>query len=134
MFCRELAAQVRGVEDRIVQRGAGVTFIGNGNVVMANAFKEDFNVTSPLYTDPSLKVYGLAGMQRGLGSLWKAAKNAPRALAGGHLQGLRRGDGRQQGGVLVVSMSGDLLFEQRSEAAGDHPDLEQVIGALSQAG
>src|SRR6187397_2846565 len=102
MFCRELAAQLRGVEGRIREKGATVTFIGNGSVAMANAFKEDFHVTSPLYTDPSLEVYALAGMKRGMGSLWKAAKNAPRALKAGHLQGLTKGDALQQGGVLVV--------------------------------
>ena len=87
MFCRELAAQVRGVTPDIEKKGARVVFIGNGTPFMAQAFKEDFGVTSALYTDPTLAVYEAAGMKRGMGSLWKTLKRAAGTLSEGHLQG-----------------------------------------------
>lgn len=107
-----------------------MTFIGNGSVAMANAFKQDFDVRSALYTDPTLEVYARAGMRRGITSVWKAAKNLPRALRAGHIQGLTKGDALQQGGVLVVDGEGAVVFRHNSDVAGDHPDLERVIDAI----
>ena len=127
MFCRELAAQVRGVTDRIEQKGARVIFIGNGTPAMATMFKEDFAVRSPLYTDPSLEVYEAAQLKRGLGSVLRAIKNVPRALTKGHMQGRTQGDALQQGGVLIVDTSGAIRYRYTSEVGGDHPDLEDVI-------
>ncbi len=130
MFCRELAAQVRGVTDRIEAKGAAVVFIGNGTPAMAAMFKEDFDVRSPLYTDPSLAVFKAAEMKRGLGKLWKSVFYAPRALAGGHLQGRTQGDAAQQGGVLVVDRQGEVLYRFASDAPGVHANLEDVIAAI----
>jgi hypothetical protein len=130
MFCRELAAQVRGVTDRIEQKGARVVFIGNGTPAMAGMFKEDFDVRSPLYTDPTLKVYQAADLKRGFGSILRTIKNAPRALAGGHFQGRTKGDPLQQGGVLVVDTKGEIRYRFASNEAGDHPNLEDVIAKL----
>jgi len=130
MFCRELAAQVRGVSDRIESKGAGVVFIGNGNATMAAAFKEDFDVRLPLYTDPSLEVYKAAQMHRGMGGIWKSIGYAPRALFSGHFQGRTQGDAMQQGGVLVVDPNGGVRYRFVSDAPGQHANLEEVIGAL----
>jgi peroxiredoxin len=130
MFCRELAAQVRGVTPEIERKGARVVFIGNGSPAMAQAFKEDFDVTSALYTDPSLEVYKAAGMKRGMGSLWKTMKRAAGALSEGHVQGRTQGDAFQQGGILVVDRTGDISYAHVSEHAGDHPELSEVVAAV----
>ncbi len=130
MFCRELAAQVRGVTPDIEKKGARVVFIGNGTPFMAQAFKEDFGVTSALYTDPTLAVYEAAGMKRGMGSLWKTLKRAAGTLSEGHLQGRTQGDAFQQGGVLVVDRSGDVMYAYVGQHAGDHPDLREVVAAV----
>jgi hypothetical protein len=39
----------------------------------------------------------------------------------------------QKGGVLVVSAGGRPVFFQRSEFAGDHARLEEILGALRDA-
>jgi hypothetical protein len=133
MFCRELAAQVRGVTDRIEAKGARVVFIGNGSPAMANAFKEDYDVGSPLYTDPTLAVYNAAGLKRGMGNVFKALANVPRALFKGHFQGRTQGDALQQGGVLVVDTEGRVRYRFTSETGGHHPDLEDVIARIPEA-
>jgi AhpC/TSA antioxidant enzyme len=118
---------VRGENDKIESKGARVVFIGNGTPTMAAAFREDFDVRSPLYTDPTLGVYKAAGLQRGFGSILKLLGNVPRALFKGHFQGLTKGDGPQQGGVLVIDAGGSVRYRFVSETAGHHPDLADVI-------
>jgi hypothetical protein len=130
MFCRELAAQVRGVQEQILARGAQVVFIGNGTPAMAAGFARDFDIRAPLFTDPTLEAYRAAGLPRGLGSLLKTAKNAARTLAAGHRQGPTRGDTFQQGGVLVIGPAGDLRYRFSSETSGDHPPMAEVLAAL----
>jgi AhpC/TSA antioxidant enzyme len=130
MFCRELAAQVRGVSDEIAKKGADVVFVGNGSPAMAKAFAEDFDVKSPLYTDPSLEAYKAASLQRGMGSIWSSIKKAPRALGGGFFQGLTKGDALQQGGIFVIGTDGSEVYRYASKFAGDHPELSDLIAAL----
>lgn len=115
---------------QIEERGARVVFVGNGSPMMASAFAEDFDVRSPLYTDPSLKVYEAVGLQRGMGSVWKTLKAAPRALKGGFVQGRTQGDAFQQGGILVVDREGRELYRYVSAFAGDHPSMDAVLGSL----
>ena len=97
---------------------------------MAKAFAEDFDVRSPLYTDPTLEAYRVAGLHRGMGSLWKTLKKAPRALGGGFIQGKTQGDSFQQGGIFVFDRGGRELYRYVSGFAGDHPPLDGVIAAL----
>lgn len=130
MFCRELAAGLRSEEPLIRAEGAELVFIGNGDARMARAFRDDFDVSSPLFTDPTLEVYKRAGMKYGLGSLWKTAKNAGRALASGHLQGLTRGTALQQGGVLVVDRGGRVLYDFSSDTAGELPPVAEILDSL----
>lgn len=106
-------------------------FVGNGSPAMASAFAEDFDVRSPLYTDPSLSVYAAVGLHRGVGSLWGTMKAAPRALKGGFVQGRTQGDAMQQGGVLVVDREGRELYRHVSAFAGDHPSMDAILAALA---
>jgi hypothetical protein len=104
-------------------------FIGNGSPLMAQDFREQFGIDAPLYVDPSLATYRALGLHA-KGSLLKAMKAVPRALLAGHTQGLVKGDAMQLGGVFVVAPGGRVLFEQRSETAGDHADPRAILDAL----
>jgi peroxiredoxin len=130
MFCREQAAQLHGEKKRIEDRGARLVFIGNGSPLMAQDFREQFAIEAPLYVDPSLVTYRALGLHA-KGSLLKAMKAVPRALLAGHTQGLVKGDAMQLGGVFVVAPGGRVLFEQRSETAGDHADPRAILAALA---
>jgi peroxiredoxin len=129
MFCREQAAQLHGENKQIEARGARLVFVGNGSTLMAQDFREQFAIQAPLYVDPSLATYRALGLHA-RGSLLKAMKAVPRALFAGHRQGLIKGDAMQLGGVFVVAQDGRVLFEQRSETAGDHADPRAILDAL----
>lgn len=101
---------------------------------MAQDFAEQFNVTVPLFTDPSRKSYELAGWRRPLGGailgLGKTVKASMRAMKGGFRQGRTQGDAFQLGGVLVIAQDGRVLMEHRDSAAGDHASLTTILAAL----
>jgi AhpC/TSA antioxidant enzyme len=107
--------------------------VGNGNRHFAQAFKDEREITCPLYVDTKLEAYRALEMKRGLastlGSL-KTWKNTIRAMKGGFRQGMTRGDAWQLGGVLVVLPGGVIAYRHLSEAAGDHPPLEKALQAL----
>jgi hypothetical protein len=135
MFCREQVAQLRRETKRIHETGAELVIVGNGAPHFAQAFREDLKLTTPLYTDPSLKSYAALGMKRGLGrTLGSLAtfRNAARALGAGHRQGAVQGDAWQLGGVLAVRPDGGILYRRLSDAAGDHPPVADVLAVLEQ--
>ena len=119
---------------RIHDCGGELHFVGNGNRQFAKAFKEELQISCPLYVDTKLEAYRALEMKRGLaqtlGSLatWK---NMARAMKSGFRQGMTRGDAWQLGGVLVVLPGGTLVFRHLSEAAGDHPQVAAILKALA---
>lgn len=115
--------------------GADLSVIGNGSPMFMDGFRETTGYHGPLYTDPSLAVYKAAGLKRGVSTLLsaRAAMAALGALKGGFRQGRTQGDATQQGGVLVVAPSGDVLFAQVSEYAGDNAPPEKILAALPRA-
>ena len=118
---------------KVRAHGGELHLVGNGNRHFAQAFKEELNIASPLYVDTKLRAYRALEMKRGLaftvGSLatWK---NMARAMKAGFRQGTTRGDAWQLGGVLVVLPGGIVAFRHSSQAAGDHPRVENVLSAL----
>lgn len=133
MFCREHVVQLhRRIQD-IRAAGAELVVIGNGAPHFIAGFREVTGYDGPLYTDPSLAAYRAARFKR---SAWrlvhpKAALHAARALSRGFLQGRTQGDAAQQGGVLVVRPSGEVVYRYASAMSGDHPDLDEVLAALA---
>lgn len=128
--------QLHRAIDRIHAAGAELHVIGNGAPMFIAGFRETAKYPGPIHTDPSLKVYDAAELVRGVASTFspRAGLNALRALKGGFRQGRTQGDPTQQGGVLVVAPSGDIKFHYISKVAGDHPDVDRVIGALTAPG
>ena len=65
--------------DEIRELGAELVAVGNGTVLHANWFIKDQRPDFPVYTDPSLKVYEAAGLQRGVlaGSLEAGVDRLP---------------------------------------------------------
>ncbi len=134
MFCREQVARLTERKAEIEARGATMAVIGNGTALMARDFAERFDVTVPLFTDPSRKSYEVAGWRRptasavlGLGTMLKAGV---RAMKGGFRQGKTQGDAFQLGGVLAIDPQGAVLFEHTDSAAGDHAEIDDILSAL----
>lgn len=106
--------------------------MGSGSAHFARGFRDEFKVTVPILVDPERRSYKLLGMARGLGSMLKLSmlRSAQRARKAGFTQSEIRGDAMQQGGVLVVKPDGTVCFAYHSEAAGDHPPVDEVVAAV----
>jgi hypothetical protein len=113
--------------------GAELTVIGNGSPSFIAGFRENTHYDGPLYTDPSLEVYQRAGLKRGVLKVLspRAALAALGALKGGFRQGRTQGDTLQQGGVLVISPSGDVIWAHVDDFSGDNADPDDIVRALS---
>src|SRR5687767_7745821 len=112
MFCREHVVQLHHNIDKIHAAGAELVVIGSGTPNFVAGFRETTGYQGPLYVDPSLKSYELAGMNRGM---WRnftplSAFHGIRALARGNMQGRTQGDPSQQGGVLVIRPPGQIVW------------------------
>lgn len=132
MFCREQIAQLREVTQEIRDRGARILAIGNGKPQQAKSFAEERDLDFPLYTDPGLRAYRAAGLRRTVSSTFNLGlvKHGVRAMKSGFRQGTVQGDPWQQGGAFVFAPGDRVLFEQRSDTAGDHVDPRELIDAL----
>lgn len=135
MFCREQVAQLRHINPRIEDAGAEITVVGNGNVSQAKAFTDERELPFRLLTDPGLRSYKAARLKRSVTSTFRPAlvTHGLRAMKSGFRQGMMQGDALQQGGALVVSAGGDLLYRQSSETAGDHVDPDALVQAVEGA-
>mgnify|MGYP002639726911 CR=1 FL=1 len=89
----------------------------------------------PIWVDPERRSYQALGFASGLGSALslKLLSNARRAKAAGFSQNSVEGAAMQQGGVLVVMPDGEIAYRYRSDTAGDHPPVQEVLAALEGA-
>ena len=108
--------------------------VGNGNRTFAEAFREEFEIEGLLLVDPDLHAYRAAGLRRGRREIAspQLIGNTFRALRGGARQTTVQGDPWQLGGVFVFGIGGDLRFQHRSAAAGDHASSEEIEAALDE--
>jgi hypothetical protein len=121
--------------DAIHAAGAELIVIGNGSPNFMAGFRETTHYDGPLYTDPSLEVYKRAGLKRGVLKVLspRAGLAALGALRGGFRQGRTQGDNLQQGGVLVIARTGDILWAHVDDFAGDNASPDDVVRALAAA-
>ncbi len=119
--------------DKIHAAGAELIVIGNGAPNFIAGFREETGYTGPLYTDPSLKAYEAAHLERSVTktldprSLGKGLK----AVVHGRRQGSTQGDAWQQGGVLVIAPSGEVTWQHISKRPGDNASVAQILHALA---
>jgi NAD(P)-dependent dehydrogenase (short-subunit alcohol dehydrogenase family) len=119
--------------DEIRARGAELVIVGNGTRYFAEAFREDFELDTPLLVDPELRAYRAAGLRRGRVEILspRLPLNALRALRKGFVQTSVEGDPWQLGGVFVIRPGGALMYRYLSQEAGDHPPVDDILAALS---
>ena len=132
MFCKEQAAQLRGVKNEIEAAGARLVFIGNGSVALARNFKARWVPDCEVLTDPSTSSYALLGARRGIWTTWtpRALPATLRALAHGFRQSRTQGHAFQQGGIAIVDSSGAIKWSFVSRFAGDHPAPAEIVATL----
>ena len=119
-------------EPELRQLGAQVVVIGNGRVEFLDDFASSYPDTVVFLTDPEKQAYKALSLLRGMGGMraFGLVGSGVRAFRAGHRQSKTQGDPLQQGGVFVVAQGGQLLYEQRSKAAGDHAEVEAVLESL----
>jgi peroxiredoxin len=135
IFCRERAAEVLSSRSAIESKGARIVFVGTGLPAMASDFAVQQAGGLPVLSDPTRRIFELAGMRRGLSTVLrlKTFLNSWRAFRRGHRQTKVQGDPWQQGGVLVLDKSGAIAHAQRDSAAGDPIDWRRVMDAIPAA-
>jgi hypothetical protein len=125
-------AQLRHALPEIHASGAELVVVGCGNRHFAQAFREEMQLTTPLYVDTKRDAYRALGMKRGVlrTVTGGALRNLWRSLRSGSRQKGIKGDPWQQGGVLVVRTDATIAFRHISEEAGDHPSVDAILKAL----
>lgn len=115
--------------------GAAVFVIGNGTPNFVAGFREQTGWEGPIYTDPSLAAYRAAGLKRSVTRTLDPRQlgSVIRAFARGARLGMKQGDPWQQGGVLVVAPSGDILWKHASGRPDDNATVAQIVAALGTA-
>ena len=107
--------------------------IGNGAVPFLDDFASGYPNSIQFLTDPKRAAYRALSLKRGMGGTRALGMltSGLRAYRAGHRQAKVQGDPMQQGGVFVFTPTGQTLYAQRSQTAGDHADLSEVIRALA---
>jgi peroxiredoxin len=123
---------LRSEISKIRQLGAELVVIGNGKPHHAKLFKEELELPFQLYVDPNLGTYNLLKMNR---SVWYTIGppswiTAWKAFRAGFRQKRTMGEPWIQGGVLVVTPSGQITYQYISKHAGDHPDYTDFMEVL----
>ncbi len=126
--------QLRDRSDEIRDKGAELVIVGNGSAHFASAFREEFELDGPILLDTELTAYRAAGLRRGRVEFFspRLPLNAFRALLKGSRQTGIQGDPWQLGGVFVIRPGGELTYRYVSREAGDHPPIDEVLGALNE--
>jgi hypothetical protein len=117
---------------RITDAGAQLILIGNGAPHFIAGFRELTGFDGPIYTDPSLAAFEAAQLKRGVTTTLSIRALMPtvKALARGNKQGRTQGDSWQQGGVLVIAPSGEVLWHHASDRPGDNASVDSIVTAL----
>jgi hypothetical protein len=124
---------LRNVLPEIHTRGGEVVVVGCGMPEHIAGFRTATGYDGPLVTDPSLRSFQAAGLAYGWSRTFdpRALRKGIAAFASGFRQGARRGNPVQQGGTFVLGPGDRVRFEWRDRFAGDHPEMQQVLAALS---
>ncbi len=131
IFCHQAAAEVLDHRSEI-ERHARIAFIGNGNPSHAAAFANRLGLEGCVYTDPARLLYNALRLNFGV---FKTVNVASRRLyRQAQAQGFRQigtwGDRWQLGGTFVINAGGLLVFTHRSEHAGEHASLRDLLLTL----
>lgn len=137
LFCLQFAHDVVEAAPQIIARGADLVLIGNGTVDQAKRFFSERGLPKTgctVATDPERESYRAAEFHRGYGRTFfdrgsVAAFNKARA-EGHRILGLQ-GDLTQLGGLTVTKPPAQLIYFHRSEHAGDHPKVQDVLDAVA---
>ena len=134
MFCREHAVQLRDDEERFLEVGAGVAFIGAGSLEAGARFAEERSLWFPVFISPKREAHRLYGVTRGSWNQVAGPRLAARALKASARKETRQGkvtsDPRQMAGTFVVSTGGVIRLAHRNRDSADNPSNEVIFRSI----
>jgi hypothetical protein len=115
--------------------GAPVVLIGHSSLRYAKAFVQETGIELPVYVDEKREVYKALEFKRPLLAFLnpKVFKRSAEARKEGFSQPGVHGDAFQLGGVLLRMPDGSTPYKYASQFAGDHPRLDDLKAAISNA-
>ncbi len=124
---------MRDYVPRIHAAGGELVVLGNGTPEQAQWFVEDYQMTTPVFTDPALASHKVVGARRPMFFDPRSVLRAFEARRNGFRQTGVKGSAMQLGGVFVITAAGDAPYSFLSRFAGDHPPPEKAVAALEAA-
>lgn len=117
----------------IEDRGVNLYLVGSGNPQFIDGFREHTGYEGEVFTDPSLKVFKTAGLIRGFAATLglRSIRAGFKSLRAGYRQGWTRGDNWQQGGALLISTTGQVLWSHQSQSGGDNVSVDTMLEACT---
>tara|TARA_B110000196_G_C21032447_1_gene608258 strand:- start:424 stop:789 length:366 start_codon:yes stop_codon:yes gene_type:complete len=106
-----------------------IIFVGNGNQLFIQGFKNRMQVASPVYTDPELSLYEAINANKGISTtihpraVWHYLVAILEKNSGGGL----KGDAVQQGGALIINPKNQKMVIYTSGVAGDKLNVQKII-------
>ena len=124
---------MRRNKHRFDEADAQVVLVGMGTPEQTTAFKEKFDLSFPMLSDPRRELYDT--LKIGFMSLTSAfsptvATRAVTALFKGHSVGIPHGDIRQLPAVFVIDTSGRITHSHIGRNPSDHPGPEEILKVL----
>lgn len=114
--------------------GANLVLIGQATPRQAAHFRRRQKIDVPVLADEKLETYRLIGARKGgLGQLLGpkvVAKGAMTTLRTGAFQGRTVGSPTQLGGALVIAPSGEIVFKQIAQDAGDNASAQELLESV----
>ncbi len=126
--CRAHAAQVWKERAKYQSSGAKIIFIGNGQPVWIEMFREDLGIDKGvILTDPSLNSFKAAGFKSGFFNIVnpKSVINIIKLVGEGHSQNSQSKDSGthlQLGGILAITPQNKIVYHYSSNSIGDFPE------------
>lgn len=117
---------------RFYNKNADLVVIGSGDPAHFPEFRKRTGYDGLLFSDPSLKAFSVLGFSNGLKGFMsmKSIFKAASALKQGHRQGSVQGSTLQLGGAVVIDTSGAVCYLFAGKKAGDHPEVDALLGAV----
>eukprot|EP00270_Netrium_digitus_P010307 TRINITY_DN3194_c0_g1_i1.p1 TRINITY_DN3194_c0_g1~~TRINITY_DN3194_c0_g1_i1.p1 ORF type:complete len:329 (+),score=54.75 TRINITY_DN3194_c0_g1_i1:140-988(+) len=139
-LCRRRAALLAERKEEMDRAGVRLAVIGPGKLEQAKAFLEQTSFPGDVFADPSFSSYAALNFAYGVNTTFNPAGglNLAIALAEGYRLDwelssdpvTRTRGGWQQGGILVAGPGPNAVkFLHKDKAAGDEPDLNNIIEA-----
>lgn len=124
---------MRGHEEEINAKGAGLVAIGTGDRRYAQAFVDDEQITFPVLLDEDGTAAEVAEVGRGGWMQLAGPATMPgalRATAAGHRQRRTGKRPRQLGATFVLGPGTVVRYEHLDGDVSDHAPIEEILGAL----